>query len=95
MKTKGKKNLAVPITEKLQAELPSTRKVLDFPPGAFARSTNILSSFYWELVDVAIQIFYSRASEMSENELILHVKERLAPLYRMLHDSDWMGILAR
>lgn len=32
---------------------------------------------------------------MSENELILHVKERLAPLYRKLHNCDCMGILAR
>ena len=72
-----------------------THYFLDFPPRAFARSANILSNFYWELFDEAIPIFYSKASEMSENELILHVKERLTLLYRKLDNSDWMGILAR
>jgi len=72
-----------------------THYFLDFPPRAFARSTDILSSFYWELYDEAKPIFYARAYETSENELIFYVKVRLTPLYRKLYNSDWMAILAR
>lgn len=72
-----------------------THYFLYFPPKAFARSANILSNLYWELFGEAVPIIYSKASEMSENELILHVKERLTSLYMKLHNSDWIGILTR
>lgn len=72
-----------------------THYFLDFPPRAFARSANILSNFHWELYDEAIPVFYSRASEMSENQLIFLVNERLNSLYSKLNNSDWMEILAR
>jgi integrase len=47
VKTKGKKNRAVPITEKLQAELPSSRKAQElFKPcySAFRKQCNVPES---------------------------------------------------
>jgi len=70
-----------------------THHYLDYPPRAFARITNILSSLYWELYDEAIPVFNSRASEMSEQELLEYVKTRLLPYYRILNMSDWMRLL--
>lgn len=71
-----------------------THYVLDHPPRAFACITNTLSNFYWELYDESIPVFNSRASEMSEDELLEQVKERLLPFYRILNNPDWMQVLA-
>lgn len=71
-----------------------THYFLDYPPRAFARITNVLSNLYWELYDEAIPVFNSRASEMSEHELLEYVKERLLPFYRILNISDWMHLLS-
>ncbi|YCI29801.1 hypothetical protein M1E08_02615 [Erwinia sp. PK3-005] len=72
-----------------------THYFLDYPPRTFARITNVLSSFYWELYDEAIPVFSSKASEMSEDKLLEQVKDRLFPFYRILNNPDWMQILAR
>jgi len=70
-----------------------THYYLDYPPRAFARITNILSSLYWELYDEAVPVFNSRASEMSEHELLAYVKTRLLPYYRIVSSPDWMRLL--
>lgn len=70
-----------------------THHYLDYPPVAFARITNILSNLYWELYDEAVPVFNSRASEMSEHELLDYVKKRLLPFYRMLSSPDWMRLI--
>lgn len=68
---------------------------LDYPPPVFAKITNMLSSYYWELYDEAIPAFYSRASEMSDDELLSQVKERVRPLIRFLSSKDWIDVLAK
>ncbi|MBD9553333.1 hypothetical protein IB221_13835 [Pantoea sp. PNT01] len=65
----------------------------DYPPRAFARITNLISNFYWELYDEAVPVFNSRASEMSEHQLITYVRTRLRPFYRILSNRDWLRIL--
>lgn len=67
---------------------------LDYPPRAFACITNRLSGLYWELWDESIPAFNSRASEMSEDQLLEHVKARLLPFCRILGNADWMHVLA-
>lgn len=71
-----------------------THYYLDYPPRAFNYITNIFSGLYWELYDEAIPVFYSRASEMTESELLEYVKERLFPFYRILSNPDWMRVLS-
>lgn len=71
-----------------------THYFLDYPPRAFACITNTLSSLYWELYDESIPVFNSRASEMSEDQLLAHIKDRLFPFYRILSNSDWIQVLA-
>ncbi|WP_455915931.1 hypothetical protein [Pantoea agglomerans] len=72
-----------------------THYFFDYQPRSFAIITNTISSFYWELYDEAIPAFNSRASQMSENELLDHVKERMLPYYRILDNPDWMWVLTR
>lgn len=72
-----------------------THNYLDDPPGAFARITGMLSGLYWELFDEAIPVFHSRASEMSESELVEYVRGRLRPLVRVLNHPDWVRLLTR
>lgn len=64
----------------------------DIPPALF-RITHLLSGLYWELYDEAVPVFYSRAYEMSEYQLLNHVTARLQPLYRILCNPDWMHVL--
>ncbi|KLP55229.1 hypothetical protein ABR39_10000 [Enterobacter genomosp. O] len=71
-----------------------THYFLDYPPRAFACITYTLSNLYWELYDEAIPVFSSRASEMSEDQLLAHIKERLFPFYRILSNPDWIQVLA-
>ncbi|PAW35364.1 hypothetical protein CIL06_06410 [Pantoea vagans] len=71
-----------------------TNYFLDYSPRAFARIANLTSNFYWELYDEAIPVFNSRASEMSEHELVTYVRTRLLPFYRILCNRDWLRILA-
>lgn len=72
-----------------------THYFLDYPPRAFACISRSISNFYWELYDEAIPVFNSRASEMSEEALLIHVQERITPYYRLLNHPDWLWILAR
>ncbi len=71
-----------------------THYFLDYPPRTFSCITNILSNLYWELYDEAIPVFNSRASEMSEEQLLAYIKDRLFPFYRILNNSDWIEVLS-
>lgn len=72
-----------------------THYFLDYPPRAFANITHSIANFYWQLYDEAPPVFNSRASEMSEEALLVHVQERIMPWYRVLNHPDWLWILAR
>lgn len=72
-----------------------TEYFLDFPPRAFASITRILSNFYWQLYDESPPVFSSNASTMSEEELLMYVKQRCMPYYRILINQDWLSILTK
>ena len=72
-----------------------TQYVLDYPPPAFASITYRLNNFYWEMYDEAMPAFNSRASSMSDEELLLYVKQWCEPYYRILINEDWLSFLTK
>jgi len=71
-----------------------TNYFLDYAPSAFASITHRLNNFYWEMYDEAIPVFNSRASSMSDDELLLYVNQWCKPYFRILVNKDWLSVLA-
>jgi hypothetical protein len=67
----------------------------DYSPRSFAKIAGLLSNLYWDLYDEAIPIFNSRASSMSDEELMIYVKQWCEPYYRVLINEDWLSILTK
>lgn len=72
-----------------------TQYVLDYAPPAFASITDRLNNFYWEMYDEAMPDFNSRALSMSDDELLLYVKQWCEPYLRILINEDWLSFLTK
>lgn len=73
-----------------------------FPTFRFSPSPRILSKICWQLYSLYDELFDdwgpeypSKASGMSEADILGFVKCRVKPFYRILCSSDWAWVLAR
>ena len=72
-----------------------TRYVLDYAPSAFASITHRLNNFYWGTYDEAMPVVNSRASSMSDDDLLLYMEQWCEPYYRILINENWPSILTK
>lgn len=72
-----------------------TQYYWDYSPAFFSNVCNYLSGFYFYLFDSYGEQYSTPAEEMTEDELLTCIKERVSQIERKLSHEDWLTFLTR
>jgi hypothetical protein len=67
----------------------------DISPGFFSRTCHFLDYFYYSLFDSYGNQYRTPAEEMTPDELLTCIKERVSQIEKKLINQDWLAFLAK